>query len=835
MDSTKFQKVFIPHLRGHFGKGSVVLFLGAGFSLEAKNTAGKSIPSASKLTKQLWKLCFPNDKFDQTTQLQDIYETALSMRRNQLDELMKQTFTIKADACPDWYGRLLTMPWLRIYTLNIDNLVQQVLSIRQTTRQIRTISAITTIDPDYSESSLSIVHLNGTLDDLPENVTFSRSQYARRTDVDHAYVQLRNDLLFRSVIFIGSSMEEGPLWQHLEMRGPQGHRGQHEIRPRSYLVVPKLNRSKEAILARFNVEWLPMSGGEFCESVVDMMSEERKTGLSALAKLSFSNSKSPEHFSRVGDLSSRDIATEEYLLGAEPTWADITSGKVAIRDCFEEIWNQINYNRNNSARCYLIITGTAGTGKTSALMYTALRLEADGVPVAWMDSTACFSRYSFRNALKSEEALGALFINDADIYENRLPSIVVDALEKHPKLILVCEMRSTKVDRLVHSYELNGIESTEYTVPVLGDNDIDSILDVLDKEHRLGRLKGLARSERRKIFEGQAGRQLLVAMHYATSGKDFGEKAKQELKEMPSEQKYLYGLISVAYSHRFQLGQDDIGIACSDQITSWLQNLDALVRRKLIMSTRTGIFRARHRMIAQFVYESLVEEGRLSQIVSALIRIGATKTTEHSPRDSRHRRMLRAFVNHNFMRHVVGVVQARQIYSDFQDSLAWDYHYWLHRGALELESDNLDVSENFLNQAKSIYDSDVYIDNELAYLSFKKANHRPAHQDSPRLVRDAIESLNDIVRRRPNQINHAYHIMGQQGLIWAKEGISDPDEKQRFLIYLQKKVKQAINISNTDVMRSLEEDVRRAILSLAISEGNIDEDYQTNDDDILPK
>ena len=97
------------------------------------------------------------------------------------------------------------------------------------------------------------------------------------------------------------------------------------------------------------------------------------------------------------------------------------------------------------------------------------------------------------------------------------------------------------------------------------------------------------------------------------------------------------------------------------------------------------------------------------------------------------------------MRHGVGTAQARQIHSDFEEALAWDYHYWLHRGALELENDNLDVAENFLNQAKSINGTDVYIDNELAYLSLKKANQIPAHPDSAKLVEDAIETLDDIV------------------------------------------------------------------------------------------
>ena len=450
------------------------------------------------------------------------------------------------------------------------------------------------------------------------------------------------------------------------------------------------------------------------------------------------------------------------------------------------------------------------------MMFTALRLEADGVPVAWIDAETHYSRFAFRQALKSEKHLGAVFINDADIYDGRLTSMVVDAIEHDRGLLVVCEVRSTKVDRALRNHEISGVEVREYTIPVLGDGDIDAILDVLDREHRLGELKGLSRDARRRVFQSQAGRQLLVAMHFATFGRDFEEKVRDELKDMTVEQQAVYGLVGVASAHRFALRQDDIGIACGDQGTAWLQVLSGLVRRKLIVRSASGTFRARHRMIAQFIYDSLIEDGRLFHIAGALVRIGATKTTLSTPRHSQHVRLLRTFTNHNFLTRAVGVIQGRQIYADFEDALSWNYHYWLHRGALELENGNLDLAENFLNQAKSINDGDIFVDNELAYLCFKKANERPTHGDSPALVEEAIETLDEIVRRRPDQIAHAYHIMGQQGLIWAENGLVDSEAKRVFLEYLARRVKRAVDVAGSQMMRELYSDVRRAILSLAV-------------------
>jgi hypothetical protein len=775
------------------------------------------VPSAAALSKALWALSFGNDPYDPSTQLQDIFETAQSRKPKELALLLREHFTIDPKSCRPWHTELLTMPWLRIYTLNIDDLALKALSETTETRPVRAVSALTGNAPIFDDGRLSIIHLNGMLEDGPLNVTFSRSQYAQRRGVDPAYVQLNNDLLFRPVIFVGTGMEEGPLWEHLEMRGHRPGRNQRELRPRSYLVTPSLNKSKETLLSRYNVVWLPMTGEEFNEKVLNKIPESRASGQRALKSMSSSAGTVQERFTKVTELSSHDVATEEYLLGAEPTWADITSNKVATRDCFDELWEIISEHRSTPTRKQLLVlTGTAGTGKTSALMVAAMRLEAEGVPVAWLDADSMFSRQNFKLALSKETELGALFINDADVYESRLSYFLRDVLEHDSRTVVVCETRSSKVDRIINTHELGDAEVREYTVPSLGNNDIDAILDVLDREHRLGRLKGMDRSARRSVFEGLAGRQLLVAMHIATNGREFEERVKEELQDLLPLDQFIYGVVCVATAHRFVLRQEDIGIACSDENTAWLQSLDSLVRRKLILPHREGAFRGRHRMIAQLVYDSLVEQGKLYSIINALVRIGATKTTKYSRRESTHVRLLHAFINHNQMKRGVGIEQARQIYSDYEDALAWDAHFWLHRGALELETNNLDRAENFLSQAKSIDADNIFIDNEIAYLWFKKAIHRPTDLSSPSLVDAAILTLNDIADRRPDQVAHAYHIMGQQGLAWATVGITEPDKKRVFLERLLVKVKIAQRQEPTEMMTELHNQIQRALLYLAV-------------------
>jgi len=70
------------------------------------------------------------------------------------------------------------------------------------------------------------------LDDLP-NATFPARQYGRRVPGrDPWYSMLAADLMSRVVVFVGTILDEPPLWQHLELRGSKSHG--RELRPRSF-------------------------------------------------------------------------------------------------------------------------------------------------------------------------------------------------------------------------------------------------------------------------------------------------------------------------------------------------------------------------------------------------------------------------------------------------------------------------------------------------------------------------------------------------------------------------------------------------------------------------
>jgi len=206
------KKNWIPHLQTQFKRGRPILFTGAGFSAGALNTTGEPIPGVASLRKQLWGLAFPGEEHDESASLQDLYEKCVLHHSEGLSQLLFKLYTVDENSLPAWYSEILRFPWQRFYTLNIDDLPSAVSRKFTLPRKIVPISAV---DPQRSPgnvefySDLECVHLNGSLQDVPNHVTFSVTQYAERlAQHDPWYLQLSADLLTSPFIFIGTQLDE---------------------------------------------------------------------------------------------------------------------------------------------------------------------------------------------------------------------------------------------------------------------------------------------------------------------------------------------------------------------------------------------------------------------------------------------------------------------------------------------------------------------------------------------------------------------------------------------------------------------------------------------------
>ena len=509
----------------------------------------------------------------------------------------------------------------------------------------------------------------------------------------------------------------------------------------------------------------------------------------------------------------------EYLLGAEPIWGDIQTGRAIQRSCDQALWQQADNIRTQTPipGC-LVITGTAGSGKSSALMRLCLRFAAAGIKVGWADSELSLTPREIRLSSRETPAPDVIAVDDADIYGAEISPMIREITTNEPYPLVMLGIRSGRLDRAVRPSVLGDVPLAEFPMPNLEDDDIESLLDSLERENRLGLLRGMSRRDQCHAFREVSGRQLLVAMIKATSGRDLQEKAVMEFGELEAAQQRIYGLVCLASANRIGLFRDEIVFGSGDTSNASLNELDTLIRRTLLREGTDRMIYTRHRVIAELVRDELQRTGEVKGLISGLAQIGASKVTPTMPRNTRPWRILRAMINHDFLNRAVGLEVARNIFGELEGIINWDYHYWLQRGSLEVEAGDLTLAQNFLDQAKGLAPTDRYVDTERAYLWFAQAIQEPGTESARSLAEEAEGLLKELITEYGDGDPYPFHVLGSQGMAWSRRAFSSSPERAQYLYSLIGILQRGtIKHPRDEGLRQLLTDLKREYLSVAIS------------------
>ena len=813
---------YIPHIKTQARAANLILFTGAGFSLGAKNILGEAPPLARDLKPLFWKIGYGDEYLDEGFSLSDIYNDCLNKNPKELRDKTLERLTIKYDSLEEWYRPYFELPWLSAYTLNIDNLEEVASNQFQLTRKIIAISATSEFTTKLnltSSDSLQLIHLNGCLEDLPDRVTFSTMQYAKRaTELDPWILRLSNDLLSHSVIFVGTDLNEPPFWSYISLRGSRGGRNLGEMRPRSYLVIPRLSKPRESLLNDFNIVHIPMTAEEFAHNVLSEISKEDITeGYGKLKR----HHDADRSALRPLDLKNADLnptLKTEFLMGQEPTWSDITSGR-SIETKFDEKFETVVRKELGKSRpSHILVTGPAGSGKTTSLMRIALKLNAEGKHVYWVDKNTEVGPGKILNFLMSEEEIDVLAIDDSDVYGAQLSVLLSETSKVDSFPLILFEMRSHFIDRCLVSPYLVGMSLIELVVPRLANRDIERLIGVLDKEHRLGHLKGKTLNQQIAAFRDKAERQLVVAMYEATTGLRFREKVVDEMEQLEEPAKSIYALTAVASTRRFSLTKDEIILSVGDTSNKTANEIERLVNRRLLIHSRNDktLYTCRHRVIGEFVHSAVHKMGMMYPIISGLLRMAALKATSQMSSSSKPNRMLRVFINHDFVYEMLDFNQSQKLYSELEPLLNNSHHFWLHRGSIEVEYGSVGHAENYIAQALNLAATDPLVRNEWAYLLFKKANIVANALDAPKWAEEAENILIELIYEDKSH-PHPYHVLGSQGLIWSRVGIREDKERVRYLERLEKHIRKGVEEFPTNTkIQEIRQKMQREYLSLAV-------------------
>jgi len=136
------------------------LLLGAGASLGAIGGDGRPLPTGTGLRDQLVSE-FKIDVGGEAPSLQQVYE---NLHRNQPDELTKYMFDRFTKCQPSWQHFLAEFFWQRIWTLNIDDVLEE--AFKRESRPLRSLVWHERFSDPLPSGFQQVIHLHGAADRL---------------------------------------------------------------------------------------------------------------------------------------------------------------------------------------------------------------------------------------------------------------------------------------------------------------------------------------------------------------------------------------------------------------------------------------------------------------------------------------------------------------------------------------------------------------------------------------------------------------------------------------------------------------------------------------------
>jgi SIR2-like domain len=825
----------LQYLKRHLLKNNVVLFLGAGFSIKATNLLGQSLPTSKELAKALFEYMDYPDSYDETP-LGILYQAALRKPggTSALRSLLERNLQVVE--FPDWYGLVSRWFWYRIYTTNVDNLVELIFKSHGGEAGLSQIVAPSEYkDRDQFLRTLQYVKLNGSLEKFDEGLTFDPKEYGRRAaERDVWYDHFVRDFSTLPTVFIGSELEEPLFWQYLAIRQ---HRARHgsERRRQSFLVCPHISAAKRDALREFNVKPVEATAEQFLRELasepeiivsrqqvlhnLDPTLEE----LLALesAGLPHSEVALAEEFFAVF----RPVRGEEpvsglrshFLLGSPPTWSDIFNHFDADREINRSLKDSVvsRLSDEKDACGLVVLTGAAGSGKTTIAKRVSVMLAGEGFSVYFADSTARFLPEQIVEYLRSYERRITLVFDDATVDLRRVIELASMCSRLKVRPVIVVTIRSN--DLAVKRYLFEDINVLEVRVPDLSESDIRGILATLENNGLLGDLRRLSLEARADVFREKARKQILVAMREATRGLGFDEIIEDEYnKTQPREAKLVYLIAAIPSALHYFVSRGQL-VAAMDLPPSETLALidDSLSGILLPREANPDQLQIRHPVIAEHILHDVAPRELLAQAYTVYLRLLAHDLPSVKDRKkSRTFRIYQEVINHKnlhetFLRQVE---LCRSIYESLKAPLNDDGHYWLQYGSYELEWGDLDFAENYLLQSESLMPNHPWVGTALGYLLMRKAVEATSLVGAKELLTKGLEKLEHQIETVGRNDPYPYHVLGAQMLAFINRW-TPMDLRIKELQDLHVRVMEGMKKHRLDNhLRQLADDIKHAEL-----------------------
>jgi len=322
------------------------------------------------------------------------------------------------------------------------------------------------------------------------------------------------------------------------------------------------------------------------------------------------------------DIPAPDAKPDAFYSGAANNWGAIKRDLDVERRVTTDILLEAVLDAPDDPRPQLfLLKGHAGSGKSITLRRVAWKSAVELAQlVVWLEEGAYVRAELIAELARLTKKRVFLCVDDAIPHVRELQQLLQLAnTEKFPVTVL---MTARTNEWNVAGEALDSTVKKEYELRDLSNRETDQLLARLESHGCLGELQYLPSSERAQFFKLTAQRQLLVALHEATSGLPFEQIVLDEYNNIvPEEAKVLYK--DVCTLHRFKVGvragllSRVSGITFSYFSRKLLKPLEHVLFVYMDRRSRDYAYRTRHAIIADLVFRQILNdpEARANQLV----------------------------------------------------------------------------------------------------------------------------------------------------------------------------------------------------------------------------
>ena len=568
-------------------KTGINLFVGAGFSLYAKDSSGNPLPTGNKLLDELHKNVGPgqNDLARYCSVMERKNKSAL------YDYLTKRFHVESFDSC---YLNLNLINLKGVYTTNIDDLVPQIIAQNDS----RYINEQNIYGDCANSQGVNYLPLHGYVKYPEQGYVFTVEKIATiYNQAPRIWSYLSSAVEKYPTLFIGYGLNDTGVIESILSQ--QTFKNAQKT---MWIVLYKPTDDDIEYFEGLDFNIIIADTKEFLQEIPSLgdLSKEKNHKSSPVETI-FKNNIIPKD-SR--GLTQRPI--EEFYRGLSPIWADILRNVIFKTSFYKDIENSVFSKRHT------IIIGSPISGKTTLAMQVGEFINYDGIKLMFNDFNVNRAEYVAK-IVGNNKAL-IIIENFADDIEAFLK------LKELPKVKLIGIDRSHYFTIISHKVKLNDFDIINVTE--LKEQDIQGIIDSIPE--------GIRKTEKeikRNRYNSDTSIFEFVIRH--VKGQTIRNRYRDFIRKLESEDSDLAEFLvlcaymhvarvplsmEVAYSYFDEIDYSEV-IKMRKQLSDFLQEVD----EEELASNNIDGYRPRSSIVADAILE-YTSKGMLAKVMWTVIK-----------------------------------------------------------------------------------------------------------------------------------------------------------------------------------------------------------------------